>query len=87
MPKRALVFYGGWDGHFPDQIAKRFEISCTATGFELTLSESLDCSNDEAALKQYDLIVPCWTMGELSEAQETALCAVVKSGVGLVCGL
>jgi len=83
MSKRALVFYGGWEGHSPDQIAKRFETSLMACGFEVILSSSLDCLNDEDTLKQYDLIIPCWTMGELSQQQEAALCAAVRSGVGL----
>jgi type 1 glutamine amidotransferase len=83
MTKKALVFYGGWEGHFPDQIAKRFEASFAAQGFEVTLSDTLDCLNDLEALKEFDLIVPCWTMGELTDVQEAALCGAVKSGVGL----
>ena len=83
MAKKALVFFGGWEGHFPDQIAQRYKDSLDHLGFEVTVSDSLSCLDDVEALKQFDLIVPGWTMGELSEAQEAAICLAVKSGVGL----
>lgn len=83
MMKKALIFYGGWEGHFPTQIAKRYEASLSTKGIDVTMSNSLDCLNDLEALKKFDLIVPCWTMGELTGEQEAALCGAVKLGVGL----
>ncbi|MGJ8638482.1 MAG: ThuA domain-containing protein [Opitutaceae bacterium] len=83
MKKKALLFHGGWDGHFPEQIAALYQTSLSEAGFEVTSSDCLDCLNDADALKEFDLIVPGWTMGELTETQEAAICSAVKSGVGL----
>jgi len=83
MAKQALIFQGGWEGHCPEQIAERYQRSLTETGFEVTVKDSLDCLNDAEALKAYDLIVPNWTMGELTKEQEKNLCSVVAAGIGL----
>lgn len=83
MSKRALIFQGGWEGHFPADIAERFRQSLEAAGFSVTVADDLSCLDDVEALKQFDLIVPCWTMGTLSDEQESALCDAVLSGVGL----
>ena len=83
MPKQALVFQGGWEGHHPAAIAARYESSLTSQGFEVAVVDSLDCLNDAGKLGGYDLIVPNWTMGQLSEDQEKNLCDAVRSGAGL----
>jgi len=83
MAKKALVFYGGWQGHFPEEVAKRYEVSLKQVGFDVTLSDSLSCLDELAALKQFDLIVPDWTMDILTEGQEAAICGAVRAGVGI----
>ena len=81
--KKALIIYGGWDGHEPDKVAEIFKTALEAEGFEVTTSDSLDALNDGEALKQLDLISPCWTMGKLSDEQTGKLLDAVQSGVGL----
>ncbi len=49
----------------------------------MTLSGSIESFTDAATLKTYDLIVPHWTMGQLTGEQEQALLSVIESGVGL----
>ena len=51
--------------------------------FDVELSDTLDAFDDEARLKTFDLIVPNWTMGQITGAQEGALVRAVESGVGL----
>jgi type 1 glutamine amidotransferase len=83
MSKKALIVYGGWDGHAPKETAELVMADLTSAGFTVESSTTLDRFNDEAALKAFDLIVPHWTMGQLTGDQEKALVAAIESGVGL----
>jgi len=83
MAKKGLIVYGGWDGHQPKETAALIGGDLSASGFEVELSDTLDSLLDEARLKAFDLIVPHWTMGQLTGEQEKALIAAVESGVGL----
>ncbi|PTX98740.1 hypothetical protein DB345_03210 [Spartobacteria bacterium LR76] len=81
--KRALIIYGGWEGHEPEKTAAIAAEDLRAAGFAVELSTTLETLEDEAALQKYDLIVPNWTMGTLTESQQNALLGAIKSGVGL----
>ncbi|TVQ28331.1 MAG: hypothetical protein EA382_02105 [Spirochaetaceae bacterium] len=80
---KALIVWGGWDGHEPNQVAHRFKDTLEAEGFDVEVSETLDSLNDEAALKELHLIVPVWTMGKISNEQCNAVSAAVAAGVGI----
>jgi len=81
--KKALIFYGGWDGHEPALVAKRFKSLLEKHGFSNTLSDTLHCLSDTDALMAYDLLVPCWTMGDLSDAYAKNVAKAVGAGVGI----
>lgn len=81
--KRALIFQGGWDGHEPQLTSKRFASLLKKHGYEVTISDTLDCLADAEALKQLDLIVACWTMGEIDHQYVQNISAAVCAGVGL----
>ena len=81
MPN-ALFLVGGWEGHEPQQCAGLFAELLREDGFETTSAETLDVLLDAEALAGYDLIVPMWTMGEISKEQEAALLAAVRAGAG-----
>ncbi len=83
MSKKALIVYGGWPGHAPKETATLIAGDLTGAGFEVELSDTLDSFLDEARLKTFDLIVPHWTMGQLTGEQEKALIDTIASGVGL----
>ncbi len=83
MAKKALIVYGGWPGHEPKETSALIAGDLTGAGFEVELSDTLDSFLDEARLKTLSLIVPHWTMGQLTGEQETALCNAIASGVGL----
>jgi type 1 glutamine amidotransferase len=83
MKPRVLLFWGGWEGHKPEPIAQLLAHELSQHGFEPTVTPSLDALDDLEALKGYALIVPCWTMGSLSETQGRNLQEAVKSGVAL----
>ena len=81
--KKALIFQGGWDGHQPELVSKRFASLLEKHGFEVEVSDTLDCLADLDKLMALDLIVPCWTMGKIENDYVTNLSKAVASGVGL----
>lgn len=80
---KALIVWGGWDGHEPKQVAEIFDEQLRARGFDVTVSDTLDALKDGDMLKSLDLVVPVWTMGEISGEQLNPLLEAVKGGVGI----
>lgn len=83
MPQQVLIFYGGWDGHAPQEVANRFAESLKARGCDVELHVGVDCLDDEARLREFDLIIPCMTMAELSGEREAALSSAIQQGIGI----
>ncbi len=83
MAKKALIVWGGWDGHQPEQVAKLFHQFLIEDGFDVEVSNTLDAFADADKLKALNLIVPVWTMGKITSEQLTPILEAVKSGVGI----
>src|SRR5690625_4961950 len=83
MKKKALIVYGGWDGHQPKEVAEIFNDILTKENFEVELSDTLEVYADVEYLKSLDLIVPHWTMGDIKNKYVRNISAAVMSGVGL----
>lgn len=83
MTKRALITWGGWEGHEPDKVAALFAKDLREAGFAVELCDTLACFDDAEALKALDLIVPVWTMSQIEPAQSQAVADAVAAGVGL----
>lgn len=81
--KRALIFQGGWDGHEPRLTSRRFAGILEKEGFEVTVSDTLDCLADGEALLGLDLLVSCWTMGEIPDIYVGNVSRAIGAGVGL----
>ena len=81
--KKALIVWGGWDGHEPRQVAEVCESLLEDHGFEIEVSTSLDSFLDTEMLADLDLIVPVWTMGKIEKEQAQAVSNAVASGVGI----
>ncbi|MDR2933051.1 MAG: ThuA domain-containing protein [Oscillospiraceae bacterium] len=81
--KKALIVQGGWDGHEPVLVAKRFAGILEKNGFDVEISDTLESYRDLDTLKKLDLIVPCWTMGEIENELAENVCKAVGSGVGI----
>ena len=83
MAKKALIVWGGWDGHSPKQCAEVFENMLKGEGFDVEVSETLDSFTD-GKLADLSLIVPSWTMGTMTGEQSQAVTkAVRENGVGM----
>ncbi|MDD4890491.1 MAG: ThuA domain-containing protein [Phycisphaerae bacterium] len=81
--KKALLVWGGWNGHEPRQCVDVFAPILQASGFEVRVSDSLDVYTEADYMKALSLIVPVWTMGTITKEQEKGLLEAVKGGVGL----
>jgi len=83
MTKKALVTWGGWDGHEPEQCATIAKELLEAEGYDVIFTDNLDCYLDEDLMASLDLVVPCWTMSQITNEQQNGLLNAVKSGVGI----
>lgn len=83
MNKTAWIFQGGWDGHEPQLTSKRFARLLEKHGYQTTVFDILDCLADLEQLKKLDLLVACWTMGEIPHPYVENVSKAVGSGVGL----
>ena len=80
--KKALIFRGGWSGHQPELVSQRFARLLEKNGIRAEIFEGTDCLVEQDLL-QYDLIVACLTMGEISKEAVQAVSNAVAAGVGL----
>lgn len=78
----ALVVRGGWAGHAPVEATDLFVPFLRESGFDVRVSDTLDAYLDAAALTATDLVVQCWTMGEITGEQLAGLTAAVRAGTG-----
>lgn len=81
--RRALILWGGWEGHQPEAVAELFAEALSGHGFGVTVSPSLDALLDAEMTRDLNLIIPIHTRSEISEAQLHALLTLVASGVGI----
>lgn len=80
---KALVTWGGWDGHEPDRVAALCRDLLEAEGAEVGVTDSLDPFDDADALRALDLIVPVWTMSTLTRDRAINVSEAVARGTGL----
>ncbi|WP_373229285.1 ThuA domain-containing protein [Cohnella sp.] len=81
--KKALIVWGGWEGHQPKEVAEIFRGQLEQEGFHVEVSDTLEAFADGEKLKGLDLIVPAWTMGRIEQAWVNNVSAAVQSGVGI----
>ena len=81
--KKALMVWGGWEGHEPKQCVDVFAPFLRDNGFEVEISNTLDSYLDAEKMQALSLIVPVVTMSEITGEQEAGLLKAVESGVGL----
>jgi uncharacterized protein len=83
MAKEALIVWGGWDGHEPEQLARIFQRMLEEASFTVEVSDTLSAFDDGEKLQTLDLIVPVWTAGEISGEQCECVSLAVAGGTGL----
>ncbi|WP_151733967.1 ThuA domain-containing protein [Paenibacillus tengchongensis] len=80
---KALIVWGGWDGHEPEQVAGIFAGLLRGAGFEVEVADTLEAFADREKLLGLDLIVPVWTMGQIEQRLVDNVSAAVQNGTGL----
>jgi hypothetical protein len=81
--RKALIVWGGWDGHQPKEVAEIVRRVLIEENFDVEVSDTLDAFKDSQKLMALSLIVPVWTMGKISNEQANPVFDAVKSGVGI----
>ncbi|BAM02799.1 ThuA domain-containing protein [Phycisphaera mikurensis] len=80
---KILFIQGGWDGHHPAACAELFAGLLRDRGHEATVSDTLDTLTDADATEGLGLLVPVWTMGEISTEQWEAMDGLIRGGCGI----
>ncbi len=81
--KKALIVWGGWDGHEPEQVSHLFHDMLTAEGFEADVSDTMESFDDADRLKALDLIIPVITMSTITPERAKNVYEAVANGTGL----
>ena len=81
--RKALMVWGGWDGHEPKQCVDIFAPYLEQQGFDVRISDRLDVYLEADYMKALSLVVPVWTMGTITGEQEAGLLKAIESGVGV----
>jgi type 1 glutamine amidotransferase len=82
MMKRALMVWGGWEGHEPEQCVNVFAPLLRAAGFDVEIADTLDAYLDSEKMQGYDLISQTWTMDVISPEQLHGLLTAIHNGAG-----
>lgn len=80
--KNALIVWGGWDGHTPEQSAKLVKAMLESRGFDVVLDSTTEAFADPN-LRDFDLIVPAITMSRIEKEELKNLLEAVRAGSGL----
>lgn len=80
--RRALVVRGGWDGHAPEEAAELFVPFLREHDFDVVVEGSLEAYADAELMAATDLVVQCWTMGDILADELRGLRTAVAAGTG-----
>ncbi|MFH2067844.1 MAG: ThuA domain-containing protein [Candidatus Omnitrophota bacterium] len=81
--KKALIVWGGWKGHEPEQCVNIFLPFLQSQDYQVEISDTLDTYLDRKKMASLSLIVPVWTMGVITDEQEQGLLTTLKTGIGI----
>ena len=80
--REALIVWGGWSGHEPEQCAKIVSDWLESEGFKVYVENTTEAFADPS-IKDLSLIVPIVTMSKIEKEEVQNLSKAVESGVGL----
>ncbi len=79
---KALIIWGGWEGHKPELTANILKEELNKNEFEVKSTSNFAVLLNEDLLK-YDVIIPVWSVGIKSTVYLKMLLNAVREGVGL----
>lgn len=80
--RNALIVWGGWEGHEPEQCAEIIRGMLEEDGFSVALANTTRAFA-EPAIHELSLIVPIYTMAKIEKDEIANLSQAVRDGVGL----
>ncbi len=80
--REALIVWGGWAGHEPEQGARIVAQMLEEEGFSVHVADTTAAFADPR-IAGMSLIVPIYTMGKIEKAELASLARAVEGGVGL----
>jgi type 1 glutamine amidotransferase len=80
--REALIVWGGWSGHEPEQCAAIIKGMLEEDGFKVYVENTTEAFADPS-IKDLSLIVPIVTMSKIEKEEVANLTAAVRDGVGL----
>ena len=80
--REALIVWGGWSGHEPEQCARIYQSWLEQDGFKVYVENTTEAFADPA-IKDLSLIIPIFTMSKIEKEELSNLVAAVEGGVGL----
>ncbi|TIS80136.1 MAG: hypothetical protein E5W94_02425, partial [Mesorhizobium sp.] len=80
--RQALIVWGGWDGHEPEEGARVVKAMLEEEGFGVRVETTTEIFADPS-IADLSLIVPIYTMSKLAKNEELNLTKAVEGGVGL----
>lgn len=80
--REALIVWGGWSGHEPEQGAKIVAAMLEEEGFKTYVETTTEAFADPA-IADMSLIVPIYTMSKIEKEELDNLSRAVQGGVGL----
>src|SRR5690625_7223906 len=81
--RNALVVRGGWEGHDPINTTNIFILFLESSGFGVRVEDTLEAYADQPLMNEIDLVVQCWTMGEILPGELEWLRVVIEMGIGV----
>ncbi|HEV7276593.1 MAG TPA: ThuA domain-containing protein [Devosiaceae bacterium] len=80
--RKALIVWGGWSGHEPEQCASIVRDMLEADGFKVDVHDTTAAFADPG-IRDMHLIVPVTSMSKIEKEEVNNLTAAIKAGVGL----
>jgi uncharacterized protein len=80
--REALIVWGGWSGHEPEQCASTIAGMLEEEGFKVYVENSTEAFADPG-LSDMSLVVPIYTMSKIEKEELSNLTAAIRGGVGL----
>ena len=80
--REALIVWGGWNGHEPEQGAQVVKGMLEAEGFKVYVENTTEAFADPA-IAEMSLVVPIYTMSKIEKEELANLERAVRGGVGL----
>jgi len=80
--REALIVWGGWSGHEPEQCATIIRDFLEEDGFKVYVENTTEAFADPS-IKDLSLIVPIFTMSKIEKEELSMLTTAVVEGVGL----